>query len=160
MSGSPEPSSGVALPPHAYVPGQTARHPEDWFDAIKASVTPQVPFQELDQSAAWVAGMAYFDAGYFWECHEVLEAVWMRTPDPSPEREMTQAVIQLANARLKLRMDKPRASRRLCDMVDAHLHACRPNDMILGLRVQDVAQWTEHTRSQAIKCNIKHISAQ
>ena len=149
MSGSPEPSSGVALPPHAYVPGQTARHPEDWFDAIKASVTPQVPLQELNQSAAWVAGMAYFDAGYFWECHEVLEAVWMRTPDPSPEREMVQALIQLANARLKLRMGRPGATLRLCAMVEGHLSRCPPGAAILGVPADQVRKRVRDTENDA-----------
>ena len=96
----------VPFPAVAYVPGKTARHPEDWFDAMKA-----------DRETALAAGLAYFERGYFWECHEVLEAVWMKTPNPSTERDMVQAVIQLANAGLKLRMDRPNAAARLFGIV-------------------------------------------
>jgi len=139
------------LPPHAYVPGQNARHPEGWFDDIKASVTTDLPVDLLHLTEAWQAGLAYLDAGYFWECHEVLEAVWMQTPLNTPEREMTQAVIQLANARLKLRMDKPRAVRRLCDMVMVHLDRCPDGVAVLGLTQVQVLGWAQQTRASASK---------
>ncbi len=144
-----DPQMGIVFPQHAYVPGQNARHPEDWFDGIKASVTADTPQHLLHQTDAFKTGIAYFEAGFFWECHEVLEAVWMQTTDPSPERDMVQAVIQLANARLKRVMGKPRATLRLCDMVLAHLERCKTEDPILGLRVQDVAAMVRATRLDA-----------
>ncbi|MEM9638529.1 MAG: DUF309 domain-containing protein, partial [Pseudomonadota bacterium] len=64
-------------PSHAYVPGQSPRHPEDWFDDIKATVSAEVPPERLHETLAFQTGLAYFGAGFFWECHEVLEAVWM-----------------------------------------------------------------------------------
>jgi len=153
----PDPVAFTPMPPHAYVPGQNARHPEDWFDGIKASVTPDVQVDALGQTSAWLAGRAYLDAGYFWECHEVLEAVWMRCPDASPERALTQAVIQLANARLKLKMGKPRASLRLCEMVVSHLAQCDGHQAILGMHVQEVAQMASCTRKSAMDCTIAQI---
>ena len=131
----PDPGTDIPLPPYAYVPGQNARHPEDWFDAIKASVTPETPPHLLHNTRAWCAGLAYLKAGYYWECHEVLEAVWMQAPNPSPEREMTQAIIQLANAKLKLKMGRPNAARRLAEMVRAHLACCPADRPILGVQV-------------------------
>jgi hypothetical protein len=135
------------LPPHAYVPGQTARHPEDWFDAIKSSLTDAIPTQYLHETEAFQTGLFYLHQGYFWECHEVLEAVWMRCPDPSPEREMTQALIQLANARLKHLMGKPRAVVRLCDLVEGHLARCVGQARVMGLSVAEVSDWTVQTRA-------------
>lgn len=131
----PDPGADIPLPPHAYVPGQNGRHAEGWFDAIKASVTPETPPDLLHHTRAWRAGLAYLKAGYYWECHEVLEAVWMQTPSPSPEREMAQAIIQLANAQLKLNMGKPNAARRLAGMVRAHLARCPADRPTLGLQV-------------------------
>lgn len=136
-----------ALPPHAYIPGQTPRHPEDWFDPIKASVTDAIPTLNLHKTDAFQAGLFYFHQGYFWECHEVLEAVWMHCPDPSPEREMTQALIQLANARLKHLMGKPRAVQRLCDLVEGHLARCAGVDVVMGLSVAQIAGWNAQTRA-------------
>jgi hypothetical protein len=125
----------IPIPPHAYVPGQTARHPEDWFDAIKADVGTGLP---IEQTQAWRAGLLYLEQGYFWECHEVLEAVWMVLANPSAERNMTQAIIQLANGRLKLAMGKPRATLRLCGMVQDLLAGC--HGAILGIEVD----WLRH----------------
>lgn len=137
------------LPPHAYVPGQNARHPEDWFDAIKANITDAIPTLNLHETDAFQTGLFYLHQGYFWECHEVLEAVWMRCPDPSPEREMTQALIQLANARLKLRMGKPRAVLRLCDMVEGHLSRCVGMGVVMGVEVAQVGEWSALTRAKS-----------
>ena len=132
----------IPLPPAPYVPGRTPRHPEDWFDQLKADAA------RLERSTAFRAGLVYFDAGYFWECHEVLEAVWMAAPDPSAERDFVQAIIQLANARLKARMERPRAVLRLCDIVDGLLSGLP--DRIMG---QDVPDWraaTARTRAAAV----------
>lgn len=134
----PDQPGDIPMPPHAYVPGQNARHPEDLFDPIKDSLTPGIPPGRLHETTAWAAGMVYLDGGYFWECHEVLEAVWMQTPVGSVEREMVQAIIQLANARLKLLMDRPQAVGRLCSIVRDHLQRCPTDRPVLGLRVPDL----------------------
>ncbi|MBW4709318.1 DUF309 domain-containing protein [Roseobacter sp. YSTF-M11] len=150
MSRSPEWPDGVPVPPHLYVPGKTRRHPEDWFDDIKASVSSATPVRDLHETQAFRAGIAYLDAGFFWECHEVLEAVWMRTQDPSPERDMVQALIQLANAQLKVLMGRPRASLRLCDMVDAHLQRCPAGRLVLGVAPEDIRSRAGKLRNDVI----------
>ncbi|KIN62375.1 DUF309 domain containing protein [Sulfitobacter noctilucicola] len=143
-----DPDSGGRLPPHVYIPGQTPRHPENWFDAIKDSVTPDTKVEDLHQTDAFKTGLLYLKGGYFWECHEVLEAVWMQTPPASVEREMVQSLIQLANARLKILMGRPDAARRLCVMVDEHLQRCMPPQPILGLATEEVRGWLNAVRRE------------
>lgn len=70
----------------------------------------------------------------------------MATRDPSVERELVQALIQLANAKLKLLMDRPRAARRLCDMVDAHLARCNDCKVVLGLGLDSILFRTKVVR--------------
>lgn len=140
--------SDVAFPAHVYVPGRTARHPEGWFDGIRSSATEVAP-EQLHRTEAFRTGLAYLRAGFNWECHEVLEAVWMRTPDPSPEREMTQALIQLANARLKIRMERRNAALRLCGMVEEHLSRCPRDSPVLGLRPRQVERMLSLTKKAA-----------
>ena len=86
-----------------HIPGRTARPPE-------GSIAPG-----LDE------GFALYDAGYFWEAHEAWEPVWMDLPPNAPEKAEMAALIQLANARLKLVMGKGRAVARILPMVDDHL---------------------------------------
>ncbi|WP_300017937.1 DUF309 domain-containing protein [uncultured Roseobacter sp.] len=140
--------SEVLRPSHVYVPGKTPRHPEGWFDDIKSTVDPVDLPAALHQTQAFQAGLAYLGAGYFWECHEVLEAVWMRTADPSAERDLVQALIQLANARLKLLMERPRAALRLCNMVQAHLARCPADVPVLGVRIDLLQRELQVTRSE------------
>lgn len=134
----PDPAAPIPMPPHAYVPGQNTRHPEDWFDGIKSSLQTGIPLADLQHTQAFRAGMIYLDAGFYWECHEVLEAVWMQTPAATPEREMVQALIQLANAQLKILMARPHAAERLCDMVEDHLDKCTSSAPILGMKPAQV----------------------
>ena len=103
----------------------------------------------LQQSLAWQAAWPFFEEGYFWEAHEVLEPVWMALPRGSPERAFVQGVIQLANAALKQKMGKPRAVLRLCDMVEAHLAQAGALESIMGLPVVQVRDRVQALRDQA-----------
>lgn len=137
------------MPSHAYLPGRSARHPAHWFDDIKASVTEDIPAHELHTTMAFIAGRVYFDAGFYWECHEVLDPVWMQTKEPSPERDMVLTLIQLANARLKMRLGQLRASWRLCDMAETHLSRCPTDRKILGVHVSEMLSEVISTRRAA-----------
>lgn len=138
----------VEYPPYPYIPGRGPRYPDHYFslEHIKATVTPDIEPSELGKTQAFIAGRAYYEAGYYWECYQVLDPVWMHTKDPSPERDIVLAYIQLANARLKLRSDRPHAAWRLCDMVEAHLSRCPDDRAVLGLRVADLLNETQATR--------------
>ncbi|MEW5420527.1 DUF309 domain-containing protein [Amorphus sp. 3PC139-8] len=119
MTRAAAPASALAdvwswpLPEEAYVPGRTTR-PEsgDVFDIAEAAPDVTDPACWRDNEA-WLAGFRLYRAGYFWEAHEVWEPVWMGARPNSAERALAQGVIQLANACLKLRMERPKAAARL-----------------------------------------------
>lgn len=108
------PAGDWPLPDHAYLPGRTARHPDGAFDAMRAAAPKITRSEEAAANPAWRHGLRLFAGGWFWECHEVLEAVWMNAAPNSRERALVQAVIQLANAALKARLGETRAVARLC----------------------------------------------
>ena len=132
-------------PPHAYVPGRTARHPEGAFDPIRDSVAPGMPAAELAVSDAFVTGLRFLDEGFYWEAHEVLEPVWMACPDPSPEREAVQALIQVANAGVKARMGRPRAVARIAALVEDHLDRVGAGT-VLGQSIEGIRARLERAR--------------
>jgi hypothetical protein len=113
----------IFWPAVAYVPGKTARPAEGAFDTIRETALAGMSPLDLAQSEAMRHGYAYLEAGYFWEAHEVLEAVWIALPQGSPERRFVQGVIQVANGRLKVRMDRPNAAKRLHAMAAVLLEA-------------------------------------
>ena len=53
-------------------------------------------------------GVDLYNRGFFWEAHEVWEAVWLAAPPNSGRRQGVRALIQMANAVLKRDMKKPR----------------------------------------------------
>ena len=66
-------------------------------------------------------GLALYRAGFFWEAHEALEPLWLSAAPNSRARAYLQALIQLANAQLKHKMDKPAAAHRILGLVRDHL---------------------------------------
>lgn len=124
----------LPLPDHKHIPGQNARHPEDTFDWIRDQAAAEAG------NAAWDYGLRLLHEGFYWEAHEVLEPVWMAAAPNSAEKAMAQAVIQLANAALKLDMGKPKAAVRLAGMVEAlAAEAARGGAVVLGVEVAAVS---------------------
>ncbi|WP_420569281.1 DUF309 domain-containing protein [Thalassovita sp.] len=129
----------LTYPDYAYVPGRTPRHPDGLFDKLRGSVNMDSRPDQLQQTPAWIAGLSYLEEGFFWEAHEVLEPVWMALPLASDEREMAQALIQLANACLKREMGRPRAVLRICGLVRAHLDRIG-GGQVMGQRCPDLLE--------------------
>lgn len=151
----------VPFPSYAYIPGQTARHPSNAFDKLKGDIKAPFCANDIMQSDAWAAGLQYLAGGYFWEAHEVLEAVWLRTNPNSPEKHFVQALIQLANAGLKLRMGQPKASTRILRRVRHHIDECRVSkrEHILGLKLSTVEGWLPMIRAGEVITINKHYIA-
>lgn len=114
--------NAAGFPTYAHVPGNNPRHPENLFDEICASVTSDMTVSDLGETEAMRSGLDLYGHGFFWEAHEVLEAVWMQCPQNSVERYFVQAIIQISNARLKLTMKRPKAAERLFDRASNLFH--------------------------------------
>jgi hypothetical protein len=78
-------------------------------------------------AADWEGDLAYrygarlYVQSFFWEAHEVWEAVWKVCPPNGIERRLLRGLIALANAALKLRMGRPKAALRLLREADGTL---------------------------------------
>ncbi len=126
------PLARFPLPEAAHVPGANPRPDEAAFDAVKAAVPAETTTEGAAENVAWQHGLRLIAAGYYWEAHEVLEPVWMNAAPNSPERHLLRAAIQLANAALKQRMGRPKASLRLCDIAEDEARAAGPGP-VMGL---------------------------
>jgi hypothetical protein len=109
------------LPPVPHQPGRTPRPDDALFAPLKAGLSSELSFEDLAASKAFRGGLEAFDAGYFWEAHELWEAVWICLPPASAERQLLQGLIQLANAGLKNRMGQASAAKRILALADAAL---------------------------------------
>lgn len=105
------------LPSRPYLPGLTARPSGDDDVHRVAALAPDPTEPALwRENPPYLAGFRLYNAGYGWEAHEVWEPVWMNARAHSGEQYLLQGLIQLANARLKLMMERDRAAVRLMEM--------------------------------------------
>lgn len=128
------------FPDQRHVPGQTSRPTASpAFDAAQSA-----PIYTLDrqwrENATYLYGVALYNAGFFWEAHEVWEAVWMRAAGNSRERLLLQGLIQLSNGCLKVVMDRRPAARRLLDIAhDKLTEASHGGAETMGVELEPLA---------------------
>lgn len=137
------PFSGFALPTVRHRPGSGTAPDLAALDAVKVLGPGRT------EAAAWGANQPYlygtelFEAGFYWEAHEVWEPVWMNAIPNSAERRLLQALIQYTNAALKRDMGRDRAAQRLLAETARHLHRV-PNSCRAGyLMGVDLDCWQE-----------------
>lgn len=107
------PAVNLVLPRWAYVPGEITEADHETLAVAKALIPSRFQGFVPARHPALRYGLALNDAGYFWEAHEILEAVWAAAPQGGRERILLRACIQIANANLKLRMRRQHAVTRL-----------------------------------------------
>src|SRR3981189_2878363 len=115
MIAPPSATSNLPLPRWAYVPGETEEANADY--ETLAQITGLVPPRFGGYVPARHPALRYAimlnDRGYFLEAQEILETVWAAAPQGGRERILLRACILIANANLRLRMQKPTAAARL-----------------------------------------------
>ena len=102
----------LALPRWTYRPG-SGQPDRETLERVKALVPSRYESCVPSDDPPLIYGLKLNDAGFFWECHEILEAVWKAAPQGGRDRILLRACIQTANGNLKSAMEKPRAASRL-----------------------------------------------
>jgi predicted metal-dependent hydrolase len=111
----------LPLPRWVYVPGEDAEADHARLAQAKALVPARFEGFVPASHPALRYGLQLNDAGYFWECHEILEAVWAAAPQGGRDRILLRACIQIANANLKRKQQRPGAVVRLISEALAEL---------------------------------------
>jgi hypothetical protein len=106
------------LPPYRFVPGLNPhpfRNPAGhaYTDGSPPQEAPWDPHCRWQEDRDWLRGLDLFDHRYWWEAHEVWEAIWHQVARGSPTRELIQGLIQAAAALLKSHLGQTKASERL-----------------------------------------------
>lgn len=102
-------------PQWAYVPGEAGEADADYETLAMAKALVPSAFRGYvpARHPALRYGLLLNDRGYFWEAQEVLETVWAAAPQGGRERILLRACVHIANANLRLRMQRPRSAARL-----------------------------------------------
>jgi predicted metal-dependent hydrolase len=111
----------MTMPRWAYNPGMDCAPDQEPLEAAKELVPGRFEQFVPADNAAFQYALALHDAGFFWEAHEIWEAVWKAAPMNGRDRLALRALIQIANAALKQRQGRPRAAARLTEEARALL---------------------------------------
>ena len=126
--------SDRAFPAYKHVPGRTPHPTRDpaghSFDG-PAPDLPDLNHGDWRKCEPYLYGIDLFNAGYWWEAHEVLEGLWHAAGIGTPAAHVLQAIIQCAAAQLKASTDHAVGARRLFE--HAHSHVLWRRDRQLGL---------------------------
>lgn len=134
-------ADALPLPAEAHRPGENPRPAGDLLASVIATAPPVTHADAAAGNLAWNYGLRLIDEGFYWEAHEVLEAVWARAAPNGRERHLTQAVIHLANGALKATMRQPNAAHRLAALAaECAARAFAGHDgCLMGLSAADLA---------------------
>lgn len=108
----------LPLPSRRYVPGAGGEPDRGPLNAAKATIKGPMQPERWAAHAAYRYGARLHVDGFFWEAHEVWEAVWLTCAHNSAERHLLRGLIQTTNAALKLVMRRRQAAQRLLAEAD------------------------------------------
>jgi hypothetical protein len=145
----PTPQSNEPLPPYSYVPGGTWPHPisSPHGHSFGRPATKLMTVSRADGSipSQFVRGAELFNAGYYWEAHDVWEGLWHAYGRHGAIADVIKAMIKLAAAGVKVREGQEHGvrihSRRAADLFA--LVGNQAGRHQLGL---DLEQWAQRAR--------------
>lgn len=112
----------VPFPPYTYVPGRTP-HPVSDPAGHMYGEEPQpaeLLVEDWPRCRAYLRGIDLFNHGYYWEAHEVWEALWHAAGRTGPVGEFLKGLIKLAAAGVKTlegsAVGRARHARRAADL--------------------------------------------
>ena len=118
----------IPFPPYAFVPGQ---HPHPVTDSRghcfgKPHTDPEpLDPRHPERSGSFLNAIDLFNAGYYWEAHEVWESLWIKAGRQGVLADFLKGLIKLAAAGVKAREGQ---------IVGVERHASRALELFLKLR--------------------------
>lgn len=134
------------FPPVRHIPGTGTVASINFLQAITAKCPDRTVSDEWQSNTPYRCGWHLFENDYFWESHEIWEQVWVRCAANSREKILLQAIIQLANSRLKMLQGNTKSALKIYDLFidlaqEAYLRASQTdNDALMGLKQRDLLE--------------------
>lgn len=139
------------FPPYTFVPGGPWPHPVSDPRGHSAGRHP-ITADRIDESA-WNNSVDYrhaidlFNAGYYWEAHEVWERLWHAHQRIGPTAELLKGLIKLAAAGVKVRQGRRHGVVIHCERAARQFEAviALVGETWLGLNVRELVAASKKT---------------
>ena len=141
----------IQYPRYSFVPGHwphPTRAPDGHSYGKEPRVVEPLDLERWGQCQPYLEGIELFNAGYYWEAHEVWEDVWKVVGRQGVVGELLQGLIKLSAVGVKVRQGKGNAARSLLKQAASHLRAVDgqcPGNHTAGLNLGELAQWCDLT---------------
>ena len=92
------------FPPYRFVPGESPhprRNPRGHSYGQDEPVAEPFPPEKWRDAPMYLRGIDLYNHEYFWECHEMLEAIWHAVGHETAQGQFLQGIIQVAAGNLK-----------------------------------------------------------
>lgn len=120
---------------------------------LSAAVLPDLNVSASLECEQFLFGIDLFNAGYWWECHEVMEGLWLVAGRGSPAGHTLQAVILCAAAHLKVVKENYRGARLLFENAEKHVGRAEGKDLgldLIGMLAETGACVTRNSEEPAL----------
>jgi predicted metal-dependent hydrolase len=106
--------TSLQFPKQKFLPGQGQAHPDKLLPEVLQTANHRCFSAETWKfSQPYLYAIDLFNAGYWWEAHEILEMLWNETGRRSETAEFLQGLIQICAALLKKSQSVPAGALRL-----------------------------------------------
>ncbi len=146
----------IPFPPYRYVPGLNSHPRKDPHGHSYGQ--PEIHLaswnsKEWRKLEPYLFGVDLYNYAYWWECHEVLEALWRAADRKSVKARFVQGIIQMAAANLHRHMKKPESARHQAEKGIDHLEAAlNEGPVYMGVDIaefiRDSRDYFSHRRSK------------
>ena len=130
------------FPPYSFVPGHwphPTRDPEGHSYGIEPDVGAALDLEDWQRCDAYLRGVDLFNAGYYWEAHEVWEEIWKALGREGVTAELLQALIKLTAVGVKIRQGYGGAALSLLQQATTHfrhVHTDEAKSCVAGITLE------------------------
>ncbi len=137
--------SSKPFPVYPYVPTLLPHPRENPLGHSYGKIDPVLDSQNetiLSHGETYLYGVDLFNFGYFWECHEAWEKIWLTLKKEAKYHLFFQGLILVAAGFLKEKMQQSNSAKKLFDT--AHHKLAKLNTLLLNQKIifrLDVLNW-------------------
>lgn len=136
------------FPPYRFVPGETPhphRDPEGYAHGEPAAAIGDWSATEWGDLEPWLYAVDLFNHGYWWACHEVLEALWHAAGRSTRRARFVQGILQVAAAYLNRSRGHHAAAPAQAERALRRIERAAGSRVTMGVDVPDFSRRVERS---------------